>query len=52
MTVRISQRRRVTPWVQARLCVPSSNSLASSGAPQNNPNSSGTTMVPYTRRLM
>jgi hypothetical protein len=46
-----SQRRRVTPWVQARLLVPASNSRASSGAPQNSPNSSGTTTVAYTSAL-
>ncbi len=48
-TVWFSQRMRVTPWVQARLCVPSSNSLASSGAPQNIPNRSGTAIVAFTR---
>ena len=41
----LNQRRRVTHWVHARPFVPSSNSLASSGAPQNSPRRSGTTMV-------
>ena len=38
-----SQRLRVTPWVHARRKVPASNSLETSGAPQNMPMSKGTT---------
>jgi hypothetical protein len=38
-----SQRVRVTPWVHARRKVPASNSLETSGAPQNMPTSNGTT---------
>ncbi len=37
----ISQRLRLTLWLQASLSVPVSTSLATSGAPQNAPISAG-----------
>ena len=46
------QRRRVTLWVQARTCVPSSTSLATSGAPQNRPSSAGATTLRLTTLMI
>lgn len=44
--------RRVTPCVQAKFWVPSSNSLARSGAPQKRPRSTGTIKERSTRSMM
>jgi len=49
-TLTASQRLRVTLCIQAKWVVPTSDSAATSGAPQNRPTSTGAPSVEMTRK--